>query len=281
MNNDPSLTLAGARKMKVVADYLRVYGVMLRNSLVREMNFKLNFLLWMLVEAFWFAGQLIFIEVIYSQVEAIGDWTKWDMVLLVGTHQIISQIFNAFFFTNVMNLSELVRTGKLDFVLLQPIDPQFTTSVRRFGMDSLVNAVVGVLIVGYALHRIHVVPSIGQIVLYIATVLVGVSLHYAVMFGLSTVSFWSVRAQGIIYGYYNIMNLARYPDVVFKGVAKFVFSWILPVMVITNVPARVLIHASETPWRFVAHLVVVSLMMILLSRLIWRAALNRYSSASS
>ena len=267
--------------MNQLASYLCVYAVMLRNSLIREMNFKLNFLLWMLVEAFWFAGQLIFIEVIYSQVDAIGDWTKWDMVLLVGTHQIISQIFNAFFFTNLMNLSELVRTGKLDFVLLQPIDAQFTTSVRRFGIDSLVNAFVGILIVCYALHRIRVLPSIGQIVLYLATVLIGVSLHYAVMFGLSTVSFWSVRAQGVIYGYYNIMNLARYPDVVFKGLAKFLFSWVLPVMVVTNVPARVLIHAGETPWRFVGHLVLVSFMMILLSRLVWRAALNHYSSASS
>jgi ABC-2 type transport system permease protein len=279
--NGPPARRSDPRKMNRLVSYLRVYAVMLRNSLIREMNFKLNFLLWMLVEAFWFAGQLIFIEVIYSQVDAIGDWTKWDMVLLVGTHQIISQIFNAFFFTNLMNLSELVRTGKLDFVLLQPIDAQFTTSVRRFGIDSLVNAFVGILIVCYALHRIQVLPSIGQIVLYLATVLIGVSLHYAVMFGLSTVSFWSVRAQGVIYGYYNIMNLARYPDVVFKGLAKFLFSWVLPVMVVTNVPARVLIHASETPWQFVGHLVLVSFMMILLSRLVWRAALNHYSSASS
>jgi viologen exporter family transport system permease protein len=267
--------------MKLLASYLHVYGVMLRNSLIREMNFKLNFLLWLLVEVLWFAGQLIFIEVIYSHVDAIGDWTKWDMVLLVGTHQIISQIFNAFFFTNLMNLSELVRTGKLDFVLLQPIDAQFTTSVRRFGIDSMINAFVGVLIVGYSLYRIQVTPSLGQIVLYLATVLIGVSLHYAVMFGLATVSFWSVRAQGVIYGYYNIMNLARYPDVVFKGFAKFIFSWVLPVMVVTNVPARVLIHAGETPWRFIGHLILISFLMVLFSRLLWRTALNHYSSASS
>jgi ABC-2 type transport system permease protein len=267
--------------MKLLANYLRVYGVMLRNSLIREMNFKVNFLLWMLVEILWFAGQLIFIEVIYTQVGAIGDWTKWDMVLLVGTHQIISQIFNAFFFNNLMNLSELVRTGKLDFVLLQPVDAQFTTSVRRFGIDSLINAFVGVFIVCYALYRISVMPSLGQILLYLVTLLVGVSLHYAVMFGLATVSFWSVRAQGVIHGYYNIMNLARYPDVVFKGFAKFVFSWVIPVVVITNVPARVLIHASETPWPLIAHLLLISGVMALLSRLSWRFALNHYSSASS
>ena len=65
------------------------------------------------------------------------------MVFLVGTHQIISQIFQGFFFTNLVNLPELVRTGKLDFILLQPVDGQFTASVRQFGLDSIVNALGG------------------------------------------------------------------------------------------------------------------------------------------
>jgi ABC-2 type transport system permease protein len=133
----------------MLAKYWAVYLVMLRNSLIREMNFKLNFLLRMIVESLWFVGQLVFIKVIFSHVDQIGDWTKWQMVLLVGTHQIISQIFQGFFYTNLVNLPELVRTGKLDFILLQPLDSQFATSVRQFGLDSIVNALVGVGIVTY------------------------------------------------------------------------------------------------------------------------------------
>ena len=148
------------------SQYLEVYRIMLRNSLVREMNFKLNFILWLFTDALWFVGQLIFIEVIYAQVGSIGDWTKWDMVLLVGTYQIISQIFQGFFYLNLTNLSELVRTGKLDFVLLQPIDAQFTVSLRQFGVDGMVNALIGVVIVCYSLVQLHVMPSLGQILLY-------------------------------------------------------------------------------------------------------------------
>src|ERR1700740_3770072 len=103
---------------------------MLRNSLVREMNFKLNFILWLFTDALWFVGQLIFIEVIYAQVDAIGDWTKWDMVLLVGTYQIISQVFQGFFYLNLTNLSELVRTGKAVFVLFAALAPEFTWLLR-------------------------------------------------------------------------------------------------------------------------------------------------------
>jgi ABC-2 type transport system permease protein len=264
-----------------VRKYFAVYAVMFRNSIIREMNFKMNFVLWLVVESLWFVGQLVFIDVIFSQVNHIGDWTKWQMVLLVGTHQIIGQVFQAFFYTNLINIPELVRTGKLDFVLLQPVDGQFTASFRQFGLDSIINTLVGIGIVIYSLVQLHVVPSAGQILLYIATILLGVTIHYSVMLMLGTVSFWIVRSQGLIWGYYQLFSLARYPDVVFKGAIKFIFSWIIPVVVVTNVPTRVLMTATATPWFLIAHLLMASLLMICASRLLWKMGLNRYSSASS
>src|SRR5260370_34917305 len=116
---------------------------MLRNSLIRAMNLKLNCLLLMVVESLWFVGELVFIDVIFSHVNQIGDWTKWQMVLLIGTHQIISQIFQGFFYVNLINLPELVRTGKFDFILLQPVAGQFRTSFRQFGSITAVNGLLG------------------------------------------------------------------------------------------------------------------------------------------
>jgi ABC-2 type transport system permease protein len=267
--------------MERLSQYFQIYRVMLRNSLIREMNFKLNFVLWLAVESLWFVGQLVFIEVIYGQVNTLGDWTKWQMVLLVGTHQIVSQIFQAFFYTNLVNLPELVRTGKLDFVLLQPADGQFIASARQFGLDSLVNALVGVAVVIYSLTKLHLVPSPAQVLLYLVTLCLGVSVHYAIMFTLATISFWIIKTQGLIYGYYTMISLARYPDAVFKGAVKFVFSWVLPVIVVTNVPARLLMNATNAPWPLVLHLLVAAGLMVALSRTLWIIALRRYSSASS
>ena len=81
--------------------YFEIYAIMFRNSLIREMSFKANFLLWIVVELLWFLGQIVFIEVIFQYVDAIGDWTKWEMILLIGTHQFISQVFQAFFYLNL------------------------------------------------------------------------------------------------------------------------------------------------------------------------------------
>jgi len=261
--------------------YLQIYWIMMRNSLIREMSFKANFILWMFVELLWFVGQIVFIQVMFSYVNTIGDWSKWEVVLLVGTHQLIGQIFQAFFYVNIANLPELVRTGKLDFMLLLPVDSQFAVSTRQFGMDNIVNALVGVGIVIFALVKLSVVPGVAQILLYLVAIALGVAIHYSIMFFLATISFWIVRAQGLIYGYFNLFNIARYPDVVFGGWFKLVFSWIIPVIIVANVPARILMRSLEQPSLLLLQLGAASIFVVTASRIFWRSALKRYSSASS
>ncbi len=261
--------------------YASIYWMMVRNSLIREMSFKANFVLWMVVEFLWFLGQIVFVEVLFQYVNRIGDWSKWEVVALIGTHQLIAQIFQAFFYVNLANLPELVRTGKLDLMLLLPVDAQFAVSTRQFGMDNIINAIVGVGIVTFSLIQLRVVPHLYQIALYFAAVSVGVAVHYSVMFALATMSFWIVRAQGLIYGYFNLFNIGRYPDVVFHGLFRRIFTTFIPIILVANVPARTLIRAGENPAWGLLSLLGAGVFVLLASRLFWRFALRRYSSASS
>jgi ABC-2 type transport system permease protein len=268
-------------RQNVLRRYIDIYSIMLRNSLIREMSFKANFLLWMLVEVLWFVGQIVFFSIIFGNVDRIGDWTKWEVVLLIGTHQMISQLFQAFFFVNVANIPELVRTGKLDSLLVLPIDSQFAVSTKQFGLDSIVNAAVGGIVVGVSLSKLGIVPTPISIELYLIAICFGVAVHYSIMLSLAAVSFWIVRAQGLVYGYFNFLNIARYPDSIFPRLFKFIFSWIIPVVVVSNVPARLLAKSFDQPVGLMSKLVIASMVIFCLSRAFWSFALKRYSSASS
>lgn len=261
--------------------YWQIYQLLLRNSLIREMSFKANFLLWLLTELLWFFGQIVFVDVLFLYTDRIGDWSKWEVVLLIGTHQIISQVFQAVFYVNLANLPELVRTGRMDLMLLLPMDTQFAVSAYRFGLDNLVNAGVGVAFVVFALGKLGVTPTLLQIGCYCAAILLGMAIHYAIMFALATLSFWIVRAQGLIYGYFNFLSIARYPDQVFGGIFKLIFTWLIPVIVVANAPARILARASEAPLFPMLQLFAVCVLSLGLSRFFWLFALRRYSSASS
>jgi len=261
--------------------YFEIYGIMLRNSLIREMSFKANFVLWLIVEILWFVGQIFFFGIIFGQVDRIGDWSKWEVVLLVGTHQIIAQLFQAFFFMNISNIPELVRTGKLDSLLVLPMDSQFAVSTKQFGLDSILNALLGGAVVIVSLVQLQIVPGIGFVLLYLVALAFGVAIHYSIMLTLAAISFWIIRAQGLVYGYFNFLHIARYPDVIFPQIFRFVFGWIIPVIIVANIPARLLIKPLGQPAALMLHLTIAGLGALCISRVFWRFALRRYSSASS
>src|SRR5215475_10962201 len=120
--------------------YAGIYGALWKNSVTREMMFKSNFLLWIVVELLWFGLQLSFIGVLYLHTEHIGSWTKWEVILLIGTSHFIQQMYQAFFLINCTNLSELVRTGKMDFLMLLPVNTRFVVSLRQVDLGAFVNA---------------------------------------------------------------------------------------------------------------------------------------------
>src|SRR5262245_11468874 len=176
-----------------VLRYFRIYGALWKNSVTREMIFKSNFLLWIVVELLWFGLQLSFIGVLYLHTDHIGTWTKWQVVMLIGASHFIQQIFQAFFLINCTNLSELIRTGKLDFLLLLPVNTRFVVSLRQVDLGGFVNAVSALAVIAYAAHRLQFMPGPAQVAAFLVLCIIGILIHYCLMFLLASISFWTVR----------------------------------------------------------------------------------------
>ena len=260
--------------------YLSIYAALWKNSVAREMSFKSNFLLWIFVELLWFGLQLSFISVLYLHTDHIGTWTKWQVVLLIGASHFIQQIYQAFFLVNCTNLSELVRSGKLDFLLLLPVNTRFLVSLRQVDLGAFVNAGSAVALIVYAARQLHLAPTLAQVLGFVALCVTGIAIHYSLMFLLASISFWTVRAQGIVWGYYNLFNIARMPDEAFRGLFKAVFTFALPMLLVSNVPARLLTDKLSSPFP-VFLLLLMSVVCFGVSEWGWRASMRRYTSASS
>jgi ABC-2 type transport system permease protein len=260
--------------------YGSLYLALWKNSVAREMGFKSNFLLWIVVEFLWFGLHISFIAVIYMHTDRIGDWTKWQVVLLVGAAHFIQQLFQALFLSNCIQISDHVRTGKLDFMLLLPVNTRFLVSLRVVDLGGFVNAASAVVLMLYALRQLHYVPTLAQVAGFGALVVVGVLIHYSLMFALASTSFWTVRAQGIIWGYWSLFNIARLPDSAFTGFFRLVFTFALPMLLVVNVPARLLLNKLTSPWDIVL-LLGLAVACVFFSEFIWRISVRRYTSASS
>ena len=165
---EPTLTplaaeTTGAPSERLVwGRYADVYATLWRNSVIREMGFKANFLLWLFVELLWFGLQLGFNSIIYLHTDSIGSWTKWEVVMLIGASHFVQQLFQAFFLVNCAQLSELVHTGRMDFMLLLPVNTRFLVSLRHVDLGGFISAASGLAVVFYAAHQLHLTPDVPQ-----------------------------------------------------------------------------------------------------------------------
>jgi ABC-2 type transport system permease protein len=218
--------------------------------------------------------------VIYRQTDHIATWTKWEVVLLMGASHFVQQIFTAVFLTNFTQFSEMVRTGKLDFMLLLPVNTRFLISFRQVDLGGFVNAASAVAVMAYAGMQLGLRPTIGQGIAFLVLAGCGIFIHYSMMSILTSASFWTVRAQGIVWGYYNLFNIARLPDAAFHGFFKAFFTFAIPMLLVANVPAKVLIGKLTNPAEM-AMLGGISVVCFVISEFVWRFSLKRYTSASS
>jgi ABC-2 type transport system permease protein len=265
--------------MPPLAWYLRIWLAQIRYSTIRDMMFKSNFILWIIVDLSWFGLQLSFIQFLYLQVDTVAGWGKWDMVVLVTTNYLVQQIFQMLFLTNLTKLPELIRTGRLDFFLAQPGPAQFLVSTRFFEQGSVVNVFVSAIVCAIAVAHLGFRLSVPGLLLFPTLVLFGVLIHYSLMLMLMSLAFWMTRAQGFINAYYNVFQIARLPREAFRGLTRVVFTWGVPLLLIANVPARTLLHGLRP--LDLAGMAAATGALLFLSSAVFQAGVRRYGSASS
>jgi ABC-2 type transport system permease protein len=275
-----------------MANYFCVFLTFARNSLIRDMTFRANFVIDLISSTSWVLINLAFYTLIFHYTPAIGantGWEKYQFFLFLSTGLFINSLVQSLFMTNADELSELVRTGTLDFALLKPIDTQFLVSLTRIDWSALGNFVLGVGLMVYSMHQLHYLPGPVQIVLYPLYVLCGIAIYYSLMIALAATSVWLGRNQTLFDFWFYITNFSRYPMEIYQGPwgtpLRQVFTFLLPVLVVVNVPAQVLVRPVNphlpADWLLPGFALFAAVASLIGSRWVFQRALRSYRSASS
>ncbi len=259
--------------------YLKIWLASVRYSLVRMMMFRFDFFLWSMVELCWMGVNVLMIAVIYRHTNSIAGWSKYEMLLLVGTSMLIQRLLLGFFWSSIFELGRNIRTGGFDFFVAQPGNIMFMATTRKLDPDSLANSVIATAIVIYSAHQLHLNPGLADIALYAFMIMCGLAIHYSLLVLSVSLAFWITSAQGIEGSYFTLAEFSRLPRKAFRGLASALFVWALPVVIVSNTPARVLLHGFEPA--LAVWLLAITAGWLGLAILVFNRGLRRYSSASS
>lgn len=263
--------------------YPRLFARLGLFTLVREMTFRGNFLVKVSVEVLWLGIMLVFYETVFARTSLVADWPKQDFLFFVGCFFALNGVIETLFLENCNEFSNLVRSGDLDFLLLKPIDEQFLITCRRVDWSVAPNVLMGFGVMGVALWNKGWEFDAWRAGAFVFTFACGVAISYAFMLILTSFSVWLVRNQSLMEMWWLFSSLARYPREIFqRGWAHsldLVFTYVLPILLVVNVPARTMVKVLDG--RMIAFVGLVTVASLSLSRRFFQKALRSYRSASS
>lgn len=273
----------------MVRRYLAVFGTFARNSLVRDMTFRTNFIIEIISALAWMGMYLGFYILIFEYTGSIGKgtgWGKYQFFVFLATTLFVNSVVEAFFMPNTEELSELIRTGGLDFALLKPIDTQFLVSLQRVDWSSLANFLFAGSLLTYSLVKIGTFPSPIALLLYGTYLICGIGIFYSLMVSLAATSIWLGRNQTLYDFWFYITNFSRYPMEIYAGPIgrplQLGFTFILPVLLVVNIPARFLVRPLDAQnWPLAGYALLATVGCLGVSRWLFYRALGSYRSASS
>ncbi len=165
----------------------------------------------------------------------------------------------------------------MDFLLLKPVDAQFMLSTSKFQLARGVDVLLGFGVVGYAQLQARGVPKWEHVLLCAFVFLCALVILYSLWIMVVSLSFRVVKVDNLSFLIVSIFDAARFPSSVFRGAFSLIFTFIIPLALMTTYPALALLGRIQSAE--VATSIGVAVAFWGLSRWMWLRSIQAYTGA--
>lgn len=259
--------------------YLRLLAVQLRASTALALQYRLEFLGQGALALLWTAWSLVPLLVVFGRRDGVAGWTFEEALVVIGWFTLMKGILEGAVNPSLASVVEHIRKGTLDFVLLKPADAQFLVSTARFMPWRVVDVLAGLGIFAAAFVRMGRAPSAGAVALALVLLLCATLVLYSLWILVISAAFHVVKIDNLSYLFSSIFDAARWPVTVFQGFWRLVFTFVVPLALMTTYPALALLGKLDA--LVAAEALGGALAFAALARLVWTRSIGTYTSASS
>lgn len=258
---------------------LRLFGLYVRVGALNELQYRANFAVQVLQSLIALGTGLAVLALVFSQVSSLNGWSAPELLVVMGVYTLTGGIISTFIQPNMERLITDIRQGTLDFVLTKPEDGQVLVSVREIRVWRLTDVLIGVAVMGYGLSQLPGGLGALDIVSFLVALALGALMVYCFWMVLTTAAFWIVRVDEIVELFSGVYQSGRWPVTVYPDWLRVGLTFLVPIAFAVTVPAEALTRRL-TPDTLLGAAGLALLLMVV-TRLLWRFGLRRYSGASA
>jgi ABC-2 type transport system permease protein len=260
-----------------VKRYLRLLWMQLRASLLLTLQYRADFVLDGFVEVFWMATAIVPLLVVYRMRASVAGWSFGESLMVMGWFTFLEGVLEGAINPSLVTVVEHIRKGTLDFVLLKPADAQFLVSTARFQPWRATNVLTAVAIFAWGFHLVGRGPAPWAVVEALVTMTAAVAVLYSLWILTVSAAFYVVRIDNLSQLFNAVFDAARWPVSVFRGLVRMLFTFVVPLALMTTYPAQALL--GTLPAATLAGALVGAALAFAISRAVWTASIGRYTSA--
>lgn len=254
--------------------YRTIYSTGIKTALGIDMAYLANFYSAILQMLLRLVGAYIFIEVLYSNINEINGWQKYDLWLLYGIFGLSQEIFFSLFY-DTQKIGGKIKDGDLDSYLLKPIPTLYSLVIINPFLFSLPDIFTSALIIFYAFIN----GSSMNLPLVLFIVIISIFFYYSVNLLFQTLNFYTLFPHTAGNLANNIIDFGKTPASFFNQGIQIFLSFVFPLFLISGVAFG--IQKGSYPTSILIPVTVVVICLYTLSLKFWKLGLSKYSSASS
>ncbi len=259
--------------------FLRLFVAFITVSVTGEVAYRVNFFVQLFQTFLSLVISLGGLAVIFSYTNSLGGWGPDEILALVGVYFLVGGLIGLVVQPSMERMIESVRDGTLDFTLTKPEDTQLMISIGGIDIWRFIDILLGLGIMAIALLRMGANVGLAQASIFCIMLIAGGIIIYGFFLILATLSFWFVRVENILVIFQSMYEAGRWPVSLYPPWLRYGLTFVVPIAFATTIPAEALTGRLNTVTLMIA--IGLALLMLLISRIVWRIGLRHYSGASA
>lgn len=259
--------------------HLQVLAIYYRAAFLAQMEYRANFASSIVLSLMWPLWVLSLLFVFFYHSPDLGGWSFNEAMLVIGLYDIFIGLQETILAPNIIQVTEHIQKGTLDFVLLKPANGQMLATVTACNLMRMSDVVVGFVLIFIGLYRMGRVPTPFEVTTFAVMIPSGMITVYSIWLLLTTLAFWFVRVENFGEVFYAFYETGRFPVSMYNRWLRFALTYIVPIAFLTTFPAAALL--GKLSLYFVLGSIVIAGVLFYASSRFWKYAIRFYSSASS
>jgi len=225
---------------------------------------------------------LIFIDVIYANVDSVAGYMRNEMLLFLFVGQ-ISYYSSWLIHSNLRELIEDVNRGNLDLLLVKPTPSLFYVTFKKIKLFSILrDSIPPMMAIAIVTNWSSLNLSFVNVFIGLVIACLGLIVAHVIHFLSTLPVFWLGESTAILelseHFEYNVGKIIPLEGYGFNF--QLVFSTLIPVLISTGFASSVMLGKSN-PLLLLIWSLIITAVFLFVRGVSWKKALKAYTSASS